>query len=275
MDAGEPSVVVLAAGLGTRFGGGKSLAAIGPDGIAIMDVLIRHAAGAGFAKIVIVVAQDTEESVRIHVDAHRDPAATVPVEVVVQPLRPGREKPAGTADAVLATRSIVDGSFAVVNADDLYPVDAFARLGDHLRRGPTTEHAMVAFPVAGTLLGDRPVSRALVDVDDDRLVGIREGTVTTTDAGLRFDDRSGRAVAIGPDRIISMNMWGFRTSVFDRLARAVDEFLALDRGGEVYLPEVVAAMVSDGARVRVLVSPEACIGVTHPEDVIALRKALT
>lgn len=275
MDAGDPSVVVLAAGLGTRFGGGKSLAAIGPGGIAIMDVLIRHAAGAGFAKMVIVVAPGMEESVRTHVDAHRDPAATVPVEVVVQPLRRGREKPAGTADAVLATRSIIDGSFAVVNADDLYPVDAFARLRDHLCRGPTTEHAMVAFPVEGTLLGDRPVSRALVDVDDDRLVGIREGTVRTTDAGLRFDDRSGRSVAIAPDRIISMNMWGFRTSVFDPLARAVDEFVALDRGGEVYLPEVVAAMVTEGACVRVLVSPEACIGVTHPEDVIALRKTLT
>lgn len=277
MGAGDPSVVVLAAGLGIRFGGGKALAPIGPDGVAIMDLLIRRAAGSGFAKVVLVVAPGMEELVRSHVDAHRDPAAAVPVELVVQQLRPGREKPAGTADAVLATRDAVDGPFAVVNADDLYPADAFARLGVFLRDGPADQHALVAFPVARTLLGDRPVSRALVDVDDDaRLVGIREGTVARGGEGLRFDDRDGRSVALAPDRIISMNMWGFRPSVFDVLARAVGDFLALalGRGGEVYLPDVVASMVGQGSIVRVLVSDDACIGVTHPEDVVALRDAL-
>jgi bifunctional N-acetylglucosamine-1-phosphate-uridyltransferase/glucosamine-1-phosphate-acetyltransferase GlmU-like protein len=279
MGAGDPTVVVLAAGLGTRFGGAKPLAAIGADGTAILDLLIRRAAGAGFAEVVLVVAPGMEDSVRSHVDTHRDPAATVPAVLVVQQLHAGRETPAGTADAVLATREVVRGSFAVVNADDLYPADAFARLGTHLRDGPADEHALVAFRVAETLLGDRPVSRALVDVDDDdQLMSIREGTVTRSGEGLRFDDRKSRsharALALAPDRIVSMNMWGFRTSVFAVLERTVNDFLAADGAGEVYLPDVVAAMVGQGSRVRVLVSDDACLGVTHPEDVVALRQAL-
>jgi bifunctional N-acetylglucosamine-1-phosphate-uridyltransferase/glucosamine-1-phosphate-acetyltransferase GlmU-like protein len=275
MRAADPSAVILAAGSGTRFGGMKQLAAIGPEGIAIMDVLIRRAARSGFAKAVIVVAPGMEASVRVHIDEHRDPTATIPVELVGQRVPHGRTKPLGTADAVLAARSAIDGSFAVMNADDLYPEDAFTHLGAHLRETPSVEHALVAFRVGRTLIGNRPVSRALVDVEGGfGLATIREGTVTHDGDGLRFEGRTGRAVPLSADQIISMNMWGFRTSVFDALAGAVGEFVADEREGEVYLPDVVASMIASGAVVRVFVSEGACVGVTHAEDVAAVTAAL-
>lgn len=276
MPAAPPAAVILAGGLGTRFGGTKHLAAVGADGTAIIDVLIRRAAAAGFSKAVIVVAPGAGDAVRAHIDGHRDGASSLPIELVVQPAVVGRSKPAGTAHALLATRDSVGGACAVMNADDLYPADAFGALCRHLREGAESEHALVGFRVGRTLVGDRSVSRALVEADADSvLVAIHEGSIAPAPEhdGLRFS--SGSSVhPVTADQIVSMNMWGFRAPVFDELERAVGDALASAGDEEVYLPVVVAAMVAAGAQVRVLVSESRCVGVTHPEDVDAVRAAL-
>ncbi|MDQ1476870.1 MAG: hypothetical protein QOE62_2099, partial [Actinomycetota bacterium] len=272
-DPEGPSVVVLAAGAGSRFGGPKQLAEVGPAGEAIMDVVVRRAAAAGFARAVIVVAPEMVADVRDHVAARG--AAGIPIEVVVQRSVAGRAKPLGTAAAVVAADAVIDGTFVVVNGDDVYPADAFALIADHLRNAPADEHALVAFRVAKTLMSDRPVSRAAIEIGaQSQLLAVREGTVVRGQEGLRFETATS-VQPLADDMPVSMNMWGFRDSVLGAFADAVDEFVASDRAGEVLLPDVVTALVRSGAVVRVLVSEGTCIGVTHPEDVVAVRNALS
>ncbi|MDQ1380918.1 MAG: hypothetical protein QOJ71_1637 [Actinomycetota bacterium] len=268
-----PSVLILAAGAGTRFGGRKQLAAVGAAGEAIMDVIVRRAAATGFAKAVIVVAPGMVDAVRERLAART--GVRIPVEVVVQRPGPGRSKPLGTAAAVLAAEAAIDGTFVVVNGDDVYPVDAFALLADHLRNAPADEHALVAFRVANTLTGDRPVSRAAIEIGaHSQLLAVREGTVVRAPEGLSFETATSMQ-PLADDTPVSMNMWGFRRSVLGAFANAVEEVLVSGRAGEVLLPDVVTSLVRTGAVVRVLVSEGTCVGVTHPEDVVAVRNALS
>jgi bifunctional N-acetylglucosamine-1-phosphate-uridyltransferase/glucosamine-1-phosphate-acetyltransferase GlmU-like protein len=258
------SLVVLAAGRGTRFGGLKQLVAVRDDGATVTDVLVRRAADAGIEQAVIVVRAAIEELIRAHVDGMG--AAGIPVELAVQ------RRPRGTADAVLAAREVVGGALVVVNADDLYPAGAFSLIATHLRDAPAHEHAVVGFRLDRTLVGSRPEARALLTIDEaGALVAIREGRVEK-DGGLRFRAAMSVDVLRG-DEIVSMNMWGFRPSVFDALAAAVAELGAHDPDVEVFLPDVVAMMIAGGATVRVLLSDEACIGITYREDVDAVRAA--
>jgi hypothetical protein len=223
------------------------------------------------------------ETVRDHLAAHGLAGSSaggagpvdLPVDVVVQPPGLGRAKPLGTAAAVLASRHLIDGTFVVVNGDDAYPADAFALLAAHLRAAPADEHALVAFRVAKTLTStSRPVSRAAIAVGaQSQLLDIREGTVVPGPDGLRFDQGTA-AESLPGETPVSMNMWGFRASVWPEFASAVDDFVASGRAGEVLLPDVVTSLVRAGAVVRVLVSESVCVGVTHPEDVGAVRDAL-
>ena len=251
-------LVVLAAGLGTRFGGLKQLAPVGPHDEAIMDVLIERAARSGFEAAVVVVRSEIEAAVTAHLSTFPPPVST---RVVVQPLTSGRDRPLGTAHAVLSCRAAIEGPFAVVNADDLYPEEAFVALATHLATSKLP--ALVAFRLAHTLISDQPVSRALVsiDPDDDRLVQIEENT------NVQRSSANGRAW-------VSMNMWGFQLSIFDQLEHAVDAFAASGATGEVLLPDVVSTMVAAGADVRVVRCEERCIGITHAEDVSVVRAEL-
>jgi bifunctional N-acetylglucosamine-1-phosphate-uridyltransferase/glucosamine-1-phosphate-acetyltransferase GlmU-like protein len=255
------SVVALAAGLGSRFGGRKQLAEVGPDGAAIVDVLARRAAAAGFDQAVLVIAPGMDGDMRAHLAARPDPG--LPVVLATQ------ERPRGTADAVLAARDAVDGPFVVLNADDLYPAGAFTALHEHLVHGGA-EHALVAFQVARTLTSARPVMRARIEVDaEQHLAGIREGAVLSAGDGLQFEvDRTRQPLS--DEALVSMNMWGFLPSILETVA----ELVAAPRDGEAYLPDAVAAQMAAGAKVRVLVSDERCVGITYAEDVEAVRGAL-
>jgi bifunctional N-acetylglucosamine-1-phosphate-uridyltransferase/glucosamine-1-phosphate-acetyltransferase GlmU-like protein len=257
------AVVVLAAGRGTRFGGMKQLAEVGPRGEAIIDILLRRAADVGIERAVVVVAPDGRGPMAGHLEVTRP---DLPVELAVQ------SRPRGTADAVLAARDAVDGPFVVVNADDVYPRDAFALLAAHQRDAPPSEHAMVAFRVAHTLTGDRPGWRALIDADEhDALRAVREGRVVQHGTALMFE-AGDDARELRGDEFVSMNIWSFRTSVFDAIAAASADHTT---DAELYLPDVVAAMVDAGSIVRVLRSEATCIGLTYREDVAAVRRAVS
>jgi bifunctional N-acetylglucosamine-1-phosphate-uridyltransferase/glucosamine-1-phosphate-acetyltransferase GlmU-like protein len=267
-----PNLVVLAAGMSTRFGGLKQLAPVRPNGDAIVDVLLERAATAGFGTALVVVRREIERDVESHFAAGRAPA--LPVELVVQAPVPGRAGSPGTAHAVLGCREALAGSFAVVNADDLYPGDAFALLARHLRSAPDNEHAFVAFPARGTLIGSRPVTRALVELDAGAwLITMHEGTVTPGLDELRFD-APGISLSLGREAWVSMNMWGLQPSIFETLERAVAEYVAADDAGEVRLPDVVASLVASGGTVKVLQCDAPCIGITHPEDLSVVAAAL-
>ncbi len=289
-----PILVLLAAGMGSRFGGPKQIAPIGPDGSALIDYAARDAMAAGFGQLVLIVRGEIAEAVESHVRRHW-PAELRP-EYVRQDLEPaavaatsaGRQKPLGTAHALVAAAPSLDGPFGVANADDLYGASAFAMLADHLRHGGG--HALVGYRLANTLLGDRPVNRALCEVDaDGNVTGIVEGAVHVGEVGDGGDQLTWRPIGapeaearvMKGDEPVSMNLWGFTPAILPVLKDAFAEFSAGGRiaaGEELFLPNVVGDHLRSAGGdlvVTMLVSDDRCLGVTHPDDVPLLQQTLT
>ncbi len=291
MVSGGLTVLILAAGLGTRFGpASKALAAVGPRGGSPLDATLGSAAAAGFERAVVVSRSELEPELRRHVERNgaREGGVPLPVEWIRQDEDAesvaagavGRVRPLGTAHAVLSAASALPGPFAVANADDVYGDEPLRLLGGHLSRADG--HALVGFRVDRTLLSPRPVSRALCVTDPDgRVVGVHEGTVTTAaDHTLTWtgDDPVRREPLTGAERV-SMNLWGFRPSVIPRLRAALEGFrdsglVATD--AELALPTVVDRMLHDPSAEPVVLLPteSRCLGVTYAEDVELLRAAL-
>jgi hypothetical protein len=287
----DPTLVLLAAGMGSRFGGPKQIAPIGPGGSALIDYAARDASAAGFGRLVLIVRGEIVDAVQEHVGRHW-PGELRP-EYVRQDLEPaaraaaaaGRAKPLGTAHALVAAAALLgDGPFGVANADDLYGAPAFGLLARHLAAGGG--HALVAYRLANTLLGDRPVNRALCRIGaDGRLEGVVEGAVDVQEPeadGSRLSWRpigapKSDARAMTGDEPVSMNLWGFTPAILPVLG---DAFAAFEKGGgiaageELFLPTVVGEHL-DGLDVAVLVSDGRCLGVTHPDDVPLLQATLT
>jgi hypothetical protein len=196
----------------------------------------------------------------------------------------GRQKPLGTAHALVAAApSLEDGPFGVANADDLYGASAFTLLARHLGQGGG--HALVGYRLANTLLGDRPVNRALCEVDaDGNVTGIVEGAVQIGDAGLTWRPiGAGEAEArvVKGDEPVSMNLWGFTPAILPVLRDAFAAFSAGDgiaNGQELFLPNVVGEHLRSAGgdlTVTMLVSEGRCLGVTHRDDVPLLQETLT
>jgi len=250
----QPTLVILAAGLGRRFGGDKQLAGLGPGGRPLMAYALHDAAQAGFGRAVVVVREGMAGAVRSLLAG-----SPLAVECVVQPA--GRERPWGTGHAVLAAAGAVTEPFMVVNADDFYGRDAYRLVAGFLATPPAGEipvFALAAFPLAATLSAHGAVNRGVCQVDAGGwLVAIGEV------AGLRPDDPR-----LAPDTPVSMNCWGFTPAVFPLLEARFREFrAAAGPEDEFMLPDEVGRMVERGAaRVRVLTAPGPWLGVTHPGD---------
>jgi hypothetical protein len=284
-----PTLVLLAAGMGSRFGGPKQIAPIGPGGSALIDYAARDAVAAGFGRLVLIVRGEIADALDSHVQRHwpgdlrpeyvrqdREPAAVAATAA-------GRAKPLGTAHALVAAAPLLDGAFGVANADDLYGASAFELLGGHLAGGGG--HALVGYRLANTLLGDRPVNRALCQVDPaGRLAEIVEGAVHVGDAGGGLTWRpigapEDEALAMKGDEPVSMNLWGFTPDIVPVLTEAFAAFEqsgGIAAGEELFLPNVVGRHLGPptGLDVTVLVTDAHCLGVTHPDDVPLLQATL-
>ncbi len=272
-----PSLVVLAAGMARRYGGCKPLAPIGPNGEAVIDLLVSDALAAGFARIVLVVHPETGPAIRYHVE--RCWPEAVDVAFAEQKL------PLGTVHAVLAAQQSLgrDRSFAVSNADDVYGEEAMGQLARQLASS-ADEHALVGYRLASTIATGDPVTRGICEVDaGGYLAALTERRqVTRVDKGEMFDAKDGlQPEMLSGDLATSVNLWGFQPDIWDVLEAAMgasrlDEEALLAQvaaGGEapkaeVLLPEVVATMVADGIGlpVRVLTTDAQMIGVTHAAD---------
>jgi hypothetical protein len=303
-------LVLLAAGLGRRFGGDKQQAPVGPGGAWIMDYTVADALGGGFESVVCVVRPDNEAAVREHLEerfggrigiatVEQTPATAWPAG---RPLPPGRRKPWGTAHAVLCAAPHLDGPFAVANADDHYGPEAIAALAAALRdptgardRGESAPHsggpaewALVAYPLADTLSPHGGVNRGLCRIGPDgRLRSVEEVEGIRADAEGRLSGvRDGRTVPLRPDDRISMNLWGLDPAAVPILREAFEAFVdglaAATAGpagaasaGELALPDVIgAAVVSGAARVRVLPEGRGWVGMTWPADRTGVERAL-
>ena len=273
----NPTLLVLAAGMGSRFGGLKQIEPIGPHGETILDYSIYDALRAGFAKAVFVLRREIEETFRSTIAARFEDR--VAVDFVFQEIDnlpsgfippPGRTKPWGTAHAVLMAANAIHEPFAVINADDFYGPESYRLLGQQLKSG-TNDYAMVGFLLRNTLSTFGSVARGLCQVSPQ---GFLQGVEELT----HIEPRDGHAVNTSPsgitcltgDETVSMNMWGFTPRIFPQLQTEFQSFLELHAASlksECYLPTAVNALIqSKQAQVKVLRTPDAWFGVTYRED---------
>ncbi len=273
-------MVILAAGMGRRFGGLKQLTPVGPGGEAIMDYTVYDALRAGFDEIVLVIRREIAAEVRAHVEAGF--GRLVSVKYVCQELGDApasRSKPWGTGQAVLAAAPVLRGPFAVANADDFYGADALAELGAFLSgpaQAPPT-WLVVGYRVLDTLPATGTVSRGLLRIDDGWLQAIDEvHTVRRLEHGAGRDE-AGETRKLAADTLVSMNLWGFGPEVLDHLQGGFDRFRAGSPGDEdeYYLPVGVAEAIADGgARVKVSSTRSRWCGMTSADDLIEVKRRL-
>jgi dTDP-glucose pyrophosphorylase len=265
----EPlSLVVLAAGIGSRFGGLKQIEPVGPGREAILDYSVYDAIRAGVDRVVMIVSPGNQDAVKEHVDAGFGPH--IEVAYALQEPPPGR-KPWGTGQAVLTTRDVVPGPFGVVNGDDFYGRQSFQVMADDLRTD-SPDHNLVAYPLRDMLSPFGGVSRGVckVDTDGTTLLSVDEThDITESDIGGRFTG----------DEPISANLWGFRPSIYDELERDFADFSAdpaNQEKGEFYIGITVARLVQDPSKpkVKVLRTSDRWLGVTYREDVPAMQASL-
>ena len=282
---GKPALVVLAAGIGSRYGGFKQIEPLGPNGEIGIDYAVFDAWRAGFAKVVFVTRPELEKPLREHFAASL--AGRMAMAFAFQELSDlppgftapaGRQKPWGTGHAVWAARGVVDGAFAVINADDYYGPNSYRVLGDFLCNeeppGATVStYAMVAFVLRNTLSEHGAVSRGICSVTGDGfLTKVVERTKirpAQRDAAEFLDD-DGSWQSLTGDEPASMNMWGFHPSLFRFFESVFSAFLrerSFDPRVEFYLPSMVDELVQRGAcRTRVLRTGDQWFGITYPED---------
>jgi hypothetical protein len=260
------TLLVLAAGLGSRYGGMKQVEPVGPSGEILLDYAVYDALAAGFSRLAFVIRPEVAGIFRERIAAKY--AGRAAIEMVMQSPASGRERPWGTGHAVLCAAGKIGGSFAVINADDYYGADSFARMAEFFSRpaanAPVPEHfALVGFRLGRTLSEHGAVSRGICIVVDGRLQAVVE--------------RKGIAAAdVGPgrpyrgDEIVSMNCWAFRPGLFPLLEAQWRSFLEQSSGdpaAEFYLPAAVSSLISLGqASVEVLPTTAEWFGLTYRAD---------
>ncbi len=275
----KPTLVLLAAGMGSRYGGLKQLDPMGPNGETLMDYSVFDAIRANFGKVVFIIRKDIEEAFKQQIGSKYE--KFIPVEYAFQALDDlpcgfsvpeGRVKPWGTGHAIYAARNVVKGPFVVINADDFYGQDGYEKLSKFLSSGNSNEFAMCGFKMKNTASENGSVSRGLCTIDEQgNLTDVVEHTKIFKEDGKyisRLDD--GSSVEIDADAVVSMNMWGFQDSLFNYLEELFTAFLK-EKGNELksefYIPFVVDSLVKAGrCTTKVVVSESEWFGVTYPED---------
>lgn len=278
----QPTLLILAAGMGSRYGGLKQLDPMGPNGETVLDYSVFDAIRAGFGKVVFVIRRDFADAFKTAVgdkfcdrievayafqELHDLPEGfTIPV---------GREKPWGTAHAVRAARNDIDTPFAVINADDFYGQDAYQQLADYFNQSndePELRTCMVGYRLNNTLSEHGSVNRGLCLVEDGFLKGVEEHTVIAKgeDGIVRGSNLTNQRVNIAADAIVSMNFWGFTPALFASLEAHFVEFLGKhgsEMKSECYIPTVIDELIqSEQTDCAVIETSGSWFGVTYPDD---------
>lgn len=265
------TLVVLAAGMGSRFGGLKQLQPVGKNGEFILDYSISDAVNAGFNKVVYIIKKEHEEDFRNTIGKRTE--KIIKTEYAYQDINDlpdgfsvpdGREKPWGTGHALLCAKDKVTSPFAVINADDYYGTNSMKILADALLDG--TPACMVGFKLGNTLSENGTVSRGVCEAKDGYLTKVTEHTALDKNSGIPLDT------------LVSMNMWGLQPSIFDELEKGFVEFLKnLDNPlkGEYFLPGLIDSMISRGMiEVKMLTTDEKWYGMTYKEELDLVKQAL-
>lgn len=288
------ALVIMAAGIGSRFGGGiKQLEPVGPNGEIIMDYSIHDAMEAGFNKVIFIIRRDLEKDFK-EIIGHRI-EKLLPVEYAYQELEdlpagyevtPERTKPWGTGQAVLSVKGMVDGPFLVINADDYYGREGFRRIHEYMAEHMDSQSeiydiCMGGFVLSNTLSDNGTVTRGVCQVDEEGyLTNVTETyNIQMKEDGLHATDESGAPVTISPSQPVSMNMWGLPASFVQELEKGFPVFLDNLKEGDIkseyLLPKIIDNLVQNKkARVTVLDTPDKWFGVTYREDKQAVTDAI-
>ena len=279
----DATLVIMAAGMGSRFGGLKQLEPVGKNGEAILDFSVYDAKKAGFNKVVFVIKHAIEKDFRELVGKRIE--KKIDVDYVFQEIdalptgftAPAeRQKPWGTGHAILCCKDVVTTPFAAINADDYYGKEAFAQIYKGLAN--KDEYCMVGFRLCNTLTENGHVSRGVCSIDaNNQLVDIVERTKIMD---CKYEDENGNWIPLDKNTVVSMNMWGFGTDFFGHLQNGFENFLKNNINtpkAEFYLPFMVDELIKKGTKkVNVLIAEDKWYGVTYKEDkqlvVDALRK---
>ena len=286
----KPALLIMAAGMGSRYGGLKQIDPIGPSGEIILDYSVFDAIEAGFDKVVFVIRHDIEDAFKEAVGSHFE--GRVAVEYAFQTLDglptpfalpEGRSKPWGTGQAILVAKDLIDQPFAVINADDYYGKDTFKVLADRLKQTDpaSNDYSMAAFSMNNTLSDHGGVTRGVCESNArQQLVEVREceklqhvgSCVTGHDIELVLDKE------FTGNELVSMNCWGFTPTLFTYLQAGFEEWLAENGSGmktEFLIPSVVDGLIKSGTvTVDVLETPEKWYGITYPQDKPAIVKSM-
>lgn len=281
----KPVLVIMAAGMGSRYGGLKQIDPVDDEGHIIMDFSMYDARKAGFEKVVFIIKKENEKDFRESVGDRI--SKYMEVSYVFQDVNDipdgyavpeGRTKPWGTGHAILSCRDVVDSSFAVINADDYYGAEAFKLIYDYLAAHGDDEkyrYTMVGYKLGNTVTDNGHVARGICDMNEcGELVAIHERTrIEKRNGGIAYTEDDGETwIPVSEDTIVSMNMWGFTNSILKELKDRFPAFL--DRGleenpvkCEYFLPAVVSRLLEeDKAKVAVLASADKWYGMTYKED---------
>ncbi|WP_047446773.1 sugar phosphate nucleotidyltransferase [Alistipes sp. ZOR0009] len=278
----KPTLLILAAGMGSRYGSLKQMDGLGPNGETIMDYSVYDAIRAGFGKVVFVIRENFEKDFR-EVFSKERYGNKIEVDYVLQELdkipsqfalNPERTKPWGTNHAVMMAKEVINEPFAVINADDFYGKNAFAVLGKYLSElnGSSNQYCMVGYYLGNTLSEMGAVSRGVCSADTEgNLTSVVERThIEKLDGVISYKDEAGNLVALGDKTIVSMNMWGFTPDYFEHSDAMFSDFLANNMENiksEFFIPLVVNNLISTGtAKLRVLDTDAQWFGVTYQGD---------
>ena len=286
----KPTLLVLAAGMGSRYGGLKQLDQVGPSGETIIDYSIFDAIRAGFGKVVFIIRRDIEDAFKEAIGSRYE--GKIKVEYAFQQLDAlpegfsvpeGREKPWGTGHAVYTARELINEPFAVINGDDFYGREGFQLLADYLSQakdGDKADFSMCGFIMRNTLSDNGSVSRGVCEVDEkDNLTEVVEHTkIERNGNGAKSYLEDGSVVDFTGDEIVSMNMWGFTPSLFEHMHEMFVEFLK-ERGQEMksefFIPLVADTLIKQGkAEVKVMTSQDEWFGITYREDKPAVIESI-
>jgi len=269
------TLVVMAAGMGSRFGGLKQAEPVTDDGKGILDFTCYDAQKAGFNKVVFIVREDMKEDFKSLIGNRI--AKRIPVEYVIQDtsiLPSGRKKPFGTGHAILCARNAVKGPFAIVNADDYYGSNAFKDLYRHLENAKEGDYAMVAYELKNTVSENGTVSRGVCKVNNGYLEDVEEVLKIDKDGNCNYQ---GQDTKLPLDTPVSMNLWGFTSNLFDTLDKGMKEFLKkADLMKDEYLiPRVVGDLIDNNeVKVKVYLTKDKWSGITYREDLPGLKEAI-
>ncbi|MBQ9914434.1 MAG: nucleotidyltransferase [Clostridia bacterium] len=287
------TLVIMAAGMGSRFGGLKQIEPLGPCGEIILDYSVYDAVRAGFDKVVFLIKKEIEEDFRAITDGRYD--SKIKVEYAFQELSnlpegfavpEGRVKPWGTAHAIYSCKDVIDGPFAVINADDYYGAQTFKVIYDELTKekeiSDVYDFSMVGFKLENTLTENGHVARGVCKIENGYMTDITERTkIMYRDGKIMFTEDGESWEEIHKGTPVSMNLWGFTPEIITEIEDRFAAFLRknLDTNPlrcEYYIPFVVDELVKEGkARVTALTTPERWYGVTYKEDKQSVTDALS